>query len=895
MSNSLLGQCLGCPMQDGKRKEVPFVGPRTSKLALVGEYPGVNEAKRGTPFVGEAGQLLDAVLVSVGLSRSELRIGNAILCGPVTEDDKAAKWFPEVVERCAMRCASEGDLGDAKVVVTLGGTGAWGLLGKRIVLGGKWPVRGALFDATGGRKVIPTWNPAAILKAGGSDASTKLSDADVETIGLDILRGWRLATGELSEFRPTIRLMSDPNEFAAWCRSCDWRVAVDVETDSVDPLTCKMLSVGLARRFPPKEPVLVPCRTEDGCDIPALQPPDKVEAISFWWPNANDAAKQALRDLLGNGMVSKTLHNASFDRLVLERLVGPVQGGIVDTMLMSHARFPDVRVDLADVAQTWLAVRPWKYDFHTQDRRYANDVERAQDKGYEIRTWTEERVLSLLEYNAMDAAATMAIEQPLADECRREDVLEIAAIDTALAAEACRMQERGVWIDLEARERCKRETEERLAAAEERLSRLVAEGMRDPVDREAAAKLEPILKESNGKVNVNSSDVLNLAFDVCGVKVPAAKGSITKTGKRALNKRSLAAISDNPLVSAVSHVRGLRRIASVFFDQEGGGVMQLGPDGRLHVPWKVHGTPTGRWASGADKEDEGADDVVSINLQNWMEWLRVMVAAPPGYKLVGLDYRALEYRAVAHLAGEQSLLDLFNDPSQPDLHNANCARLYGERWDALDPNKVDNPFEREQRKKHRKALRAVTKNGLYGAMYLGSEDTIQQTIQSRALRESDDYVAETFRRITKAQCRQFIDAIPRLWPNIERWRKWAVRDAEENHEVRTPITRRRRIWPLGMVDPTQAVNTRVQSLGGDIMNWRFLKLIEVLPPQARVILQVHDSVVVECPEEIADAVMKLMVETMTVEVPLTDQFDPSVVHVCRYTVDAKCGRSWNEV
>jgi uracil-DNA glycosylase family 4 len=866
---------------------VPFIGPRTSKLALVGEYPGATEAKKLEPMVGNAGQLLDAILDSLGLTRADVRIGNAILCGPVTEDDREAKWYPEVVERCATRCAAENDLGDAKVVVTLGGTGAWSLLGKRVVLGGKWPNRGAVFHTTDNRIVIPTWNPAAILKAGGSDSTSRLSDADAETISLDILRGWRLSTGELSEFQPMLRMEYDPKVFATWCRSCDWRVSIDVETDSIDPMTCKLLAVGLARRFPPREPMPFHPQNGIGSDVPTLRPADKVEAISFWWPNADDAAREAFRDLLDNGLVDKVYFNGSYDDIVLKRLIGPVNGGRSDPLYLTHARFPDVRVNLASTAQTWLAVKPWKYAYHTSDHAYEADVERAQEKGYRIPTWTEERVMALLEYNAMDAATTLAIEAPLVDECEREGVLGVAAIDVALSQEAQRMTERGVLIDPEIRDRLAHETEGKLQAAEERLRRLVDEGMRDPVDREAAAKLEQAVRENDGKFSYRSPTMLNYAFDVCGVKVPAGKGSLTKTGQRALNKKALAAISDNPLVAAVSGCRGLARTISTFF-AEGKGVMALGPDGRLHMPWKVHGTPTGRWSSGADRDDEGEEDSISINLQNWPEWLRAMVVAPPGHVLVGADEAQLEYRIMALLSGEEILLRLFNDPTRPDLHNNSCERLYGIRWEAINPDLADNPFEKNRRKVQRKALRTVTKNGLYAAAYLAKWETVQKTLQARSFRESDEQIAEMLRRVSKTQCLEFIDAFPRLWPTLDAWRKWAVRDAEENHEVRCPFSGRRRIWPLGMVDPSQAVNTRVQTAAGSLVNERFLYLTTALPPEARIILQVHDSVAVECPVEMAERVRKLVEDTMTTTLDYEG-------HSCIFLADGKIGHAWNEV
>jgi DNA polymerase-1 len=91
-----------------------------------------------------------------------------------------------------------------------------------------------------------------------------------------------------------------------------------------------------------------------------------------------------------------------------------------------------------------------------------------------------------------------------------------------------------------------------------------------------------------------------------------------------------------------------------------------------------------------------------------------------------------------------------------------------------------------------------------------------------------------------------------------------------------------------MFEPTQAVNSNVQGPAGDIMSCAFVKLTTALPPEARIILQVHDSVVVECPEGMADSVLKVMVDTMTTDLTIGE-------HSCLFTVDAKVGRSWDVV
>jgi DNA polymerase I-like protein with 3'-5' exonuclease and polymerase domains len=776
------------------------------------------------------------------------------------------------------------------------------------------------------------------VASGGVESFGGLSDADAETVGLDIKKAWQLSIGEVEEFKPQIQLEANPEVFADWC---DWsiehgsRVAIDIEADSVDPLTCKMTVVGLARRvreIPAVDPAL-----EEAADTESAQQmeaherspkevlaagkpgtaeadgsPPVVEVMSFWWPNANERAREALRKLLADETIDKVFHNCSYDQMALERLIGPIKGGVSDTMLLSHARFPDVEVKLDAVAQTWLAVPPWKNEHYAREAARKAAVASAEQRGKKQKAaveagqgafsfmgdegeeqndggdepdvkleWSEERVMDLLGYNAMDVAVTSAIEPLLVDECEREKVLEIAAVDVALAQVGWRMTRDGVPLDQEVRRGLKKEIEMRVETSRARMWRIVEEGLLHPVDVMAADRLQKEIQR-RGVFNPNADVMLECAFDVCGVKVPASKFSVTAKGKRSFGKRALAEIGDVPLVSSLSEYRGTTRLVSTFFGKD---TMPIGPDGRMHVPWKIHGTPTGRWASGKEDAD---DDVVSINLQNWPGAMRKMVVAPPGMRFVGADFAQLEYRVVALLAGEISLLNLFNDPTRPDLHSTNAARLFGADWEATDPMKAENPFDKEKRKRKRYILRGLTKNGLYGAMYKGSAVTIQKTLQARSLKERDEEFAEAMRRVTKKQCQDFVDAIPRLWPAIEAWREWAIKDVAENQETICPLSGRRRIWPLGMADATQAINTRVQTFAGSLMNERFLYLSTALPKEARIILQVHDSVVIECPEAMVQDVLKITIDTMTTELEIGG-------NKCLFTVDGKIGNTWAEV
>jgi len=265
-----------------------------------------------------------------------------------------------------------------------------------------------------------------------------------------------------------------------------------------------------------------------------------------------------------------------------------------------------------------------------------------------------------------------------------------------------------------------------------------------------------------------------------------------------------------------------------------------------------------------------------------------MVCAQKGDMLAGADFSQLEYRAIALLSGEGTLLNLFNDPAKPDLHSTNAARLYGTAWDMVDPEKASEPKEKERRKTQRKLLRKLTKMGLYGALYFGSASTIQANLRAEALRESDPEMASYLRNMPIQQCQKFVDSIPKLWPKVEEFRQRRAVEVPQDCMWVAPLSGRKRFWPLAMVDKTQCFNNTIQSLAGDIMNWRTLELMEVLPKHAEIILQVHDSIVIECPEEMVGEVRELLDKVLTVELTLGG-------HSCLFPVDSAVGKSWSEV
>lgn len=152
-----IGDCTRCPLAYAGRRTVVFAdGDPNARLMFVGEGPGADEDVSGVPFVGKAGQLLNNMIVAMGLKREEVYIANVVKCRP------PQNRVPEPVEAntCSQFLLRQMDIVQPEVVVALGSTAASYLLGVRqslTSLRGRWhSVRGA--------KAAVTYHPAFLLR-----------------------------------------------------------------------------------------------------------------------------------------------------------------------------------------------------------------------------------------------------------------------------------------------------------------------------------------------------------------------------------------------------------------------------------------------------------------------------------------------------------------------------------------------------------------------------------------------------------------------------------------------------------------------------------------------------------------------------------------------------------
>jgi uracil-DNA glycosylase len=151
--------CTKCRLADTRTQVVFGVGDPDADLLFIGEAPGMHEDRQGEPFVGAAGQLLTRMLGEIGMTREEVYIANILKCRPPGNRDPQ----PDEIETCTPWLVEQISVIQPSVIVTLGNFATKYVLqtqqGITRMRGGVYPWHG--------RKVIPTFHPAAILHGGG--------------------------------------------------------------------------------------------------------------------------------------------------------------------------------------------------------------------------------------------------------------------------------------------------------------------------------------------------------------------------------------------------------------------------------------------------------------------------------------------------------------------------------------------------------------------------------------------------------------------------------------------------------------------------------------------------------------------------------------------------------
>lgn len=862
------------PMRDG------------SGLALVGEMPGFKEVQVGLPMVGPTGHLLEAICKGIGkpyLFESLYRT-NCILCGLPRGAKPTESAMAKAADCCRDLVLDNLKAAGISTVLCLGAVPTLSLRG----LKGIAKYRGTV--DFGEPTMTSTYHPAFMLK---QEEARHLTDI----IGADILKAVALAEGTIQPFESLVDVV-DPLEsgsIGALSLLEDIAgehplIAVDIETtddesDRVDALSCKLLTVGIAvERGGRYKAVSIPWPKA----YPSLYDRSTAGAVERWLKRVLTAPRQRM-----------VFHNKSFDVLVLERYFGELPGVREDTLLMHHATFPKCPHDLQSVASQFLAVEPWKDIYKASETSIFKQIEKVEgwdeddgdeDEGSDKTLYDLQRVQvsELLYYNSMDAATTLAVVEPLLEEARGMDTLKVYETDRELVDRSMYWTQAGIGIDLD-RQRTlavdKVKCIEQLRAALLGLSLLPEAGSNDAGIAALAVELEGLRKEARalkkagdleahadvrktmevirarvkvlrdlptrGNFNPNSSRHLLAVLrerKVTPTKITAKNVDADGIPLPSTSKKSLWPKRDDEFVDTLFVYRRQQKLYSTYLKYL---PSRIGPDTRLHPSWKLHSTPTGRFGS-------------APAVQNWPRDMRVMMRPAPGCVFVRADYSQIELRIAALLSDEASWIEVFQ--SGGDLHAMMAYEYFPVEFPDLDAQwrAVEGDDDaKDAAVPRRTELRKRGKNVTFGDIYLAGANTLYEQIREKM----DDVQTREDHDRLKREVAVMQSRLRAKTPNRIEWARLQAEAIAASGYVKTPAWRhadgewcggRIRRYPMAKtgISPNEAANTPIQGMAADIMSkatrllCQRLEKLGLYRDGVWIVLQVHDELTLEVEDRV---------------------------------------------
>jgi DNA polymerase-1 len=572
-------------------------------------------------------------------------------------------------------------------------------------------------------------------------------------------------------------------------------ISFDTETTSTEEMQAEIVGISLATEA--GKGWYVPVGHLEGRNLPIAQ------------------VIAALTEPLTNPQIRKIAHNAKYDYLVLKRhglVVTPLS---FDTMIAQFLVEPGSRIGLKDMALARL-------------NEEMTHIEALIGKGKNQISMAEVPVESAASYAAADAEVCLRLMPQLEAELKRDGLENLMyEIEMPLVTVLAEMEYIGVRLDLDFFHQFSKELTARLAEIESQ-----------------------VFAQVGKPFNLNSTQQLSNVLFVQLKLTPPDRGRKTASGHYSTAADVLDEMrGQHPVLDLILEHRELAKLKSTYVDALPAAV---DPNtGRVHTSYSQTGSVTGRLSSN------------NPNLQNIPtrtetgQRVRTGFIAEQGNVLLSVDYSQVELRIVAHMAGDQAMLEAFR--SGQDIHTTTAAAIYG----------VPLPEVTKDMRRHAKAINFGL---IYGMSAFGLTRRTELT-----LAESERFVKVYFER----------------FPGVKKYLDGTRRLAAEQGYVET-LLGRRRYFPalqgslnqqLRQREEREAINAPIQGTAADIMKIAMLKIpgaLKAAKLQGQMLLQVHDEIVLECPkqelEKTAQVVQKTMEDAYPLSIPLS--------------TEARSGNSW---
>ena len=532
------------------------------------------------------------------------------------------------------------------------------------------------------------------------------------------------------------------------------------------------------------------------------------ENEAFYVPVPQDEAEarkivEIFRPAYENEKILKIGQNLKYDYKVLMNYGVKIKGKMFDTMIAHYVIQPELHHNMDYLAEIYLNYQTIHID------------ELIGPKGKGQKNMSDLDPKDVYEYAAEDADVTLKLKNKLEAELRKYGAEELFYnIEMPLMPVLAEMEMNGVLIDTKS-----------LAETSTVLTKRMEE-----VERE-------IYELAGGEFNIASPrQVGEVLFDKLKIVEKAKK---TKKGQYVTNEEVLQSLKGkHKIVGAILEHRGLKKLLGTYIDA----LPKLinSRTGHIHTSFNQATTATGRLSS----SDPNLQNI-PVRGEEGKE-IRKAFIPEPGCLFFSADYSQIELRVMAHLSGDENMIEAFREGH--DIHAATAAKIYKEEMENVT---------RDQRTKAKRANFGI----IYGITIFGLADRLE---------------------ISREEARQLIDGYFETFPKVKEYMEKAKEEARSKGYVETLFHRRRYLADINSANGTvrgfaerNAINAPIQGTAADIIKVAMVRIHRRFKSEnirSKMILQVHDelnfSVYPDEKEKVERIVLEEMQNAFPMEVPL---------------------------
>lgn len=816
-------RCDICPLAGNT--VVPPAPVKKPRLVIVGEGPGRVEERWRNPFIGESGIILNNLIRDCQdpetvnpIRRSDAFVTNSALCRGDTD------WEKDVAAACcAPRLLTELREIDSTIpIFSLGKPATRAILGVKSIMMARGFVWHTKAIAPGALRAAER---EAMKNKVGTDRSLDIPRKDVLALRAAILRGragianrvvlpmlhpafiarlmtWQplleidmrrglaIARGEEVRLwdRGQYRVVSKPQSVHRELALLGGSVSCDIETDDIDPMTTKILCVGVS----------------DGVRTVVVHPGGGRKRGLRWRKDYSPALQQFFENcrevVFHNGynfdQIVMRQHGISFDKVKLE-----------DTLLAQHAFASHLPKRLDQVVSQYVTSAPWK----VKHGRRGGD-----EKGLAPHKMAPEEVCL---YNAGDCRLTAKAWEAIQADVEPER--KTYEHDKELSVICQRMTMEGIFMDPARRKEVRAAMIDRSRALKSEMRRLLKRPSFDPS---------------------KTSDVRWALFE----KLKSPILAVTMTGLAATSAATLETLKTSDtragrLAGLVLDWRVVDKIRGTYVD-----AIDIHPTtGRVHYTWRPYGTVSGRWAcrfqslprGGKNPEDRVGECYAAESGSDYIYFDLAQSEARAAAYCSGDDNFIATCESGDVHAGNASILFpreaelgwLRGGPKCPICAEEEKAIQRGEK---IKGHGVDACSCPKGNINLGKPMRDIAKNAGFGILYSAEIDTIFEFLRGKGFDVERGEVVAMF------------DEIHRRYSTYYQFCENNLLDCQANGFMRTQLLQRIR-WIGWYPKPGDVYNFPIQSLIADLMNLRIIELRRRLPKRVKIVAQIHDALVLE--------------------------------------------------